>query len=97
MMSIALDILCLDVPFTMLFSTVLYVATGVGGCGWPISAREFHMGVSFWKFPNDPPNFSSVSYTMTFLMILHSTFYGLFSWGIAVIVVLLLYFVPSKK
>ena len=38
---------CFDVPFTMLFSAVLSVATGVGGYEWPISARSVFMDVAF--------------------------------------------------
>ena len=46
--SIALDLLCLAILFKFLFATVLFVATGVGGYGWPISARKVRMDVSFW-------------------------------------------------
>ena len=47
-MSIALGLFCLAVPFTMIFYSVLSVAAGVGGCGWPISAREVCMYVAYW-------------------------------------------------
>ena len=45
-------------------SAVLSVATGVGGCECPISAREFLMNVAFWQFSNNPPNYDSVDDAM---------------------------------
>ena len=72
----------------MLFSALLVIATGVGGCEWTISDREIHMDVSFWQFLNNPPNSASVTDTMVFLMIIHSTCTGQFSRGIVVIGVL---------
>ena len=45
------DIFCFIVPFTMLFATVLSVAISVGGCRWPISARDvFLVEVARWNF-----------------------------------------------
>ena len=68
----------------MLFSAVLSVVTGVGGCWWPISYRVVLMDVAFWQFSNNPPNSDSVADTMTFIIVLHSTctgpFYGGFSF-----------------
>ena len=87
-MSIALDLFCFAVSFTMLFAAVLSVVTSVGGCEWPISARAVHMDVAFWQFSNNPPNSASVADAMTFLMMLHSTCTGLFPGGIALIGVL---------
>ena len=49
-MSIARDIFCFAVPLTMLFAAVLSIATGVGGCGWPIYARYVLIEVAFWHF-----------------------------------------------
>ena len=49
-MSIVLDLFCLDVPFTMLFFSVLSAATGIGGCGWPIYSSVLRMDAVFWKF-----------------------------------------------
>ena len=46
-MSIDPDILCFAVPLTMLFSNVLYVATGVVGCKWPISAWAVLIEIAF--------------------------------------------------
>ena len=64
----------------MQFAAMLSVDTGVGGCGWPISAREVHIDVYFLHFKNNPPNHASVADAMMFIMILHSTctgpFYG---------------------
>ena len=82
-MSIALVLFCFAVLFMMLFATVLFVATGVGGYEWPISARAVRMDVAFWQFSNNPPNSASVADAMTFLMMLHSTCTGPFSGGIA--------------
>ena len=90
-MSIDLGLSCFAIPFTMLFAYVLSVSTGVGGCGWPISTREFLMDVYFWKFSNNPPNSASMADAMTFLVILNYTYNGPFSGGIAVIGVLLMY------
>ena len=45
----------------MLFTAVLYVATGVGGYEWPIYARAFCMDVAFWQFSNNLPNYSSMA------------------------------------
>ena len=53
------------------------------------------MAVAFWQFSNNPPNSASVADAITFLIILHSTCTGLFSGGIACIVVL--EFGPRKK
>ena len=71
-------IFCLGVPFTVLFSAVLYVATGIGGFGWHIFDRVISIDVAFWKFSENSPNYASVAYAMTFLMILHSTCTGPF-------------------
>ena len=88
-MSISLYIICLAVPFTMIFSIVLPVATGVGGCGCPIYAREVRMDVEFWQFSNNPPNSTSVSDAVIFLIIPNSTCMGPCYGGISVIDVLL--------
>ena len=84
-MSIARDIFCFDVPLTMLFISVLSVATDVGGCWCPISAKFVCMEVAYWKFSNKPPNYSSMAYAITFLMMLHSTCTGTFPGGISCI------------
>ena len=63
----------------MLFDAVLYVTTGVGGCGWPISAWAVLMDVAFWQFSNNPPNYDSVVDAMVFLIMLHYTFTGTFT------------------
>ena len=70
-MYIALDLFLL-VPFTVLFSTVVSVTTGVGGCVWPISDRAVCTDVEFLQFPNNPPNYASLADVMTFLIILFS-------------------------
>ena len=44
-MSVALDIYLFS--FTMLFATLLSVATGVGGCEWPIYDRAVCIDVAF--------------------------------------------------
>ena len=80
----------------MIFSDVLSVDTGVGGCGWTISARSVHMDVFVWKFSNDPSNSASVSGVMMLLMMLYSKCTGPFSRGVAVIGVFLIYFLPIK-
>ena len=64
---------CFAVPLTMIFVVVLSVATSVGGCGWPIFARDVLMDVAFCQFSNIPPNSASVSDTMKFLTMLHYT------------------------
>ena len=45
-------------PLTMMFAAVLSIATGVGGCWCPISAREVLMDVTLWHFTNNPPNYA---------------------------------------
>ena len=45
-MSIALDIVCFSVPFTMIFAAVLSFATGVCGCDWPIYSKVTQIDVS---------------------------------------------------
>ena len=35
------------IPFVIMFAAEFYFATGVGGCGWPISCREVHIEVVF--------------------------------------------------
>ena len=60
----------------MLFAAVLSVATDVGGCECPISARVVLMDVAFWKFSNNLPNYSSVVDAMKFIIMLHSTCTG---------------------
>ena len=47
-MSIALYVF-FAVLLKMLFADVLSVATGVGGCEWPISFRYVLMDVALWK------------------------------------------------
>ena len=74
----------------MLFATVLYVATYLGGCGWTIYAITVRMDVSFWKFSKNPPNSASVDDAMMFIMVLHSTCTGPIFGGITVISVLLM-------
>ena len=84
-MSFARDIFCFDILFTMIFAALLYVATGVVGCEWPISARSFWIDFVSWKFSNNPPNSDSVPDAMSFLIMLHYTCTGTFSVGIACI------------
>ena len=79
---------CFAVLLTMLFASVLYVATGVGGCRRPISARAVLIEVAFWQFSNDPLSSSSVADAMTFLTMLHFTCTGTFYGGIYFIGVL---------
>ena len=81
-MSIALDFILFSVPFTMLFASVLSVSMAICGCGWPISVRVVFMDVAFWECSNNPPNSASISDAMTFLIILHSTCTGPFSYGV---------------
>ena len=94
-MSIALDIFCFPVPFTMIFSAVLSVATCFGGCEWPISNREVCMDVNLWQCLNNPPNYAYVADAMTLISMLGSRCTGPFYGGIACIVVL--DFGPRKK
>ena len=82
-MSIARDIFCFAVPLTMLFVAVLSVANGVGGCRWPISARDALIEVFFLQFSNNPPSSASVADAMTFLVMMNSTCTGPFSGGIS--------------
>ena len=79
----------------MMFVSVLYVYTGVGGCEWPISSRSVRMYVAFWQFSNNPPNFASADYAMRFITILNYICTGPFFRGIAFIGVL--DFGPRKK
>ena len=79
----------------MLFATVLSIAIGVGGCGWPIYSRSVLVDVAFWQFSNNHPDSASVADSMTFLVILHYTCTGPFYGCIACIVVF--DFGPSKK
>ena len=72
----------------MLFPGVLSVATVVGGCWWPISARSVLMDVDFRQFSNNPPNYASVSDDMIFIIMVYSTCTGPFSGGVDCIVVL---------
>ena len=69
---------CFAFPFTMLFNAVLAVTTGVGGCGWPIYAREVLVDVLFRQFTTNPPNSIYVADAMTFIIILHYTCTGPF-------------------
>ena len=94
-MSIALDLVCFDVPLTIMFAAVLSVATGVSGCWCPISAKSVRMEVTLWQFSNKLPNSASVADAITFLIILHSTCTGPLSGGISCIGVL--DFGPRKK
>ena len=70
----------------MLFSAVFSVATGVGGCWWPIYARSILVDVAFWQFSNNPPNYDSVADAMTFLIMLNSTCTGPFLSAFLVLV-----------
>ena len=76
------------VPFTILSSDVLLVATSFGGCEGAISSMEVHMYVAFCQFSKNPPNFISVADVMTFFMISHSTSTALLYIDITVISVL---------
>ena len=62
---------------------------------------HFCQGVTYecclFEFSNDPTNSDSVADSITFLIILHSTCTGPFSWFIAIIDMLLLDFWPSKN
>ena len=79
----------------MLFSAILSIDTGVGGCWWTISARNVLVAVAFWKFSDNPPSSASVADAIKFLIILHSTCIGPFSWVVDCIGVL--DFCPRKK
>ena len=87
-MSIALDIFCFAISFKILFADAFSIATGVGGCGWPISTRSVLVDVAFWQFSKNSPNYASVSDVMKLLIILHYTCTGTISGGIAFIDVL---------
>ena len=76
---------------------MLSVATGIGGCWWPIYTREFRMDGDFWHFKKNPTNYSSVDDAIPFIRILHFTCTGPFPGGIVVIGVLLLDFGQRKK
>ena len=77
-----------NVTLAMLFSDVFSVATGVGGCWWPIPDRDVLMAVALWNFSDNPPNSDSVAYAMIFLIMLHSTCTGPFLGGFGFIGVL---------
>ena len=79
----------------MIFDAVLYIATGVGGCWWPIYDRDVLMDVTFWKFSNNPPNSVSMAYAITSIIILHSKCSRQFGGGIDCIGVF--DFGPRKK
>ena len=79
----------------MLFAAVLYVATGVGGCWWPISARAVLVAVALWRISNNLTNYASMADAITFLIMLHATCNGSF-WG-AVDCIGVLDFSPRKK
>ena len=87
-MYIALDLFCLHIPLTMLFAAVLFFFTCVGGWGWPISVRDILIYFDFYQFSNNLPNSAFVDDAMTFIIMLHSTCTGPFSWEIACIGVL---------
>ena len=57
-------------------------------CWWPIFDRNVFMNITFWKFSNNPPIYSSVSDAMKFIILLHSTCTGPFSGDIYFIGVL---------
>ena len=84
-----MDLFYFDVPFKNLLATGLSVATGVGGCRYPISDRAVLIEVDFWKFSNYPPNYASVEEAMTFCMMQHSIFMGPLYCGTSEIGVLL--------
>ena len=88
---------CLGVPFTMIFSAVLYFFTRFGGCGWPISVRAVQMDVYFCQSSSNPPNYDLVADTVTFLTIWTFTCIGPFFGGITVIGVFLLCFGPREN
>ena len=71
------------------------VATGVGGCWWPIYSRASLMDVAFWKFSSCTPKYDSVANAITSIIMLHSTCTGTFYGGIDCISVL--DFGPRKK
>ena len=93
-MSISLNFL-FSVPLTILFSAALSVATGIGGCWWPIYAKTVIMDINYWQFSYNPPNSASIADAMKFLIVLYSTCTGPFYGGIACIGVF--YFVPQKN
>ena len=66
----------------ILFAAVFYIATGIGGCEWPIYAREVRMDVTFRQFSNHPPNSASLSDSMIFLIMLYYKWTDTFSGGI---------------
>ena len=88
---------CFVVPFTVSFEYVLYFSTGIGGCGWTISARAVGTDVTFWRFFKNANNYASVSDVITFLVILYSKCNGPFSWVVYAIGVLFLDFGPRKN
>ena len=69
----------------MVSVAIFSFATGFGDYKWPISSKAVHMDVAFWKFSNNPLNYASVVNAMTYLMKIHTTCTGPFSWGISVI------------
>ena len=90
------QVLCyLLIPLATIFADVLFVATDVGGCWWPISAGAVLMAIDFCKFSNNPPNYASVADAIKFRIMLHYTCTGTFLGGIDFIGVS--DFVPKKK
>ena len=71
----------------MLIAAVFSIATGVGGCGWLISARSVLTDVALWQFSNNPSNSASVAYSTKSLIIMYYTCTGPFSGGSACICV----------
>ena len=81
-MSFAQDLFCFAVLLTIMVAAVLSIATSIGGCWWPITARAVLVDVAFWKFSNNSPNFSSVADAIKCFIMLNSTCTGPFSGGI---------------
>ena len=55
----------------MIFTIELYVATGVGGCGWSITAMVVRIEMVFLKISNINPSSVSVAEAMKLCTILN--------------------------
>ena len=72
-MYIAFDLLCFTVSFVIPSTRTLSVTVGVGGWGYPISIRVWHIGSASFPLWNSPPSSASAVDAFTLFMIVEMT------------------------
>ena len=67
--------------FTKKYPVTLYVTAGVGGCWCPISVKDMRMTYPCCQLENRDTNYSSITLTGAFFIVVHSICIEIFGGG----------------